>query len=158
MNSGSEAAPAVFRLPRTSYLLVLFVAFGTVPLAFTAANFHFDGTGASQGAPAVYGWQLVLLTLPLLALVYIARTATFVDATGIRVRALFGSRQMPWTAIRGLSTDKRTVYAVLADGAVRLPCVHVNTLAALARASGGHLPEIADPRPKFAPSRAQRRR
>jgi hypothetical protein len=46
---------------------------------------------------------------------------------------------------------------VLGDGAVRLPCVRVADLAAVSRASGGHLPEIADPVPKFAPQRRRRR-
>jgi hypothetical protein len=40
---------------------------------------------------------------------------------------------------------------------VRLPCVHVNNLGDLSRASDGRLPEIADPKPKYAPSRRRRR-
>ena len=157
-NGGSDAAPAVFRLPRTTYLIVLFLAFGTVPLAFTADNFSFDRRGAAQGAPAVFGWQTVLLVIPVLAAFFIARTATFVDSSGIRVRALFGTRRMTWDEIRGLSITEHDVYAVVADGSVRLPCVHVNGLAAVSCAAGGRLPEIANPRPKFAPSRRRRRR
>ena len=97
----------------------------------------------------------MLFVLPLLAAGYIARTATVVSATGITVRALFGAQEFSWDEIRGLSLTGTTVYAVLADGSVRLPCVRVTDLAALSRASGGRLPEIAEAKPKYA---AQRRR
>jgi hypothetical protein len=49
------------------------------------------------------------------------------------------------------------VLLVLADGAVRLPCVRVADLGAVSRASGGHLPELRDPVPRFAPQRRRRR-
>jgi hypothetical protein len=147
----------VFRLPRTAYLVVLFLLFGTVPLAFTADNFSITGKGDAQGAPGVIGWQTLLLVIPALAAAFIARTATFVNGSGLRVRVLFGSRTMPWSDVRGLSINGRGVYAVTAGGAVRLPCVHVASLAALARASGGRVPEIANPRPKYAPQRRRRR-
>ena len=152
-----QAAPAVFRLPRTAYLIVLFVAFGTIPVAFTAAGYGHDSSGGLTGPPAVIGWQTALLVIPVLAAVFIARTATFVDADGLRVRAAFGSRRLGWDEIRGLAVRERDVYAVVEDGAVRLPCVHVNSLAELARASGGRLPPIASPRPKFAPGKRRRR-
>jgi hypothetical protein len=148
----------VFRLPRTAYLIVVFVAFGTVPLAFTAAGYGRSDSGGLVGPPAVIGWQTALLVIPALAAVFIARTATFVDAGGVRVRAAFGSRSMRWDDIRGLSVSGRDVYAVVEGGAVRLPCVHVQDLAAVARAAGGHLPQIADPKPRFAPQKSRRRR
>jgi hypothetical protein len=131
-------------------LIVLFLVLGTVPLAFTDAN----GESSTQG---VLGWQTVLLIIPLLAAVFIGRTATFADASGIRIRAVFGSRRLSWDEIDGLSLDRRNVYAVTAHGAFRLPCVHVNDLAALSRASGGRLPDIADPTPKYVPHRRRRR-
>ena len=156
MSSDADTAPAVFRLPRTTYLIVLFLAFGTVPLAFTADNFTFDSRGGAQGAPGVIGWQTLLLIIPVVAAVFIARTATFVDGSGITVRALFGRTRLPWDVIRGLSVSGRNVYAVVADGSVRLPCVHVTGLAEVSRAAGGRLPAIANPKPKFAPSRRRR--
>jgi hypothetical protein len=137
-------------------LTVLFLVFGTVPLAFTAANFTFNDKGASQGAPVVIGWQLVLLVIPVIAAVFIRRTATFVDPDGIRVRAVFGAQHLAWDEIRGISVHGRNVYAVTRDGALRLPCVHVSELAALSHASGGRLPEMAAPRPKYAPQRRRR--
>jgi hypothetical protein len=138
-----------FRLPRMAYLFVLLLLFCVVPLAFAA-----DG---SQGARAVVGLPTLLVVIPVLAAVFIARASTTVGEQGITVRALFGKRLLPWSEVRGLSVDERTVYAVCADGSVRLPCVRVGDLAAVSKASGGRLPEIAEPKPKFAPSRRRRR-
>jgi hypothetical protein len=128
----------VFRLSRASYFAVLFVAFGVTPFV--------------RSAPLI-----LLYLIPAAAAAYIVRTATFVDASGIAVRALIGERRMPWDTIRGLSITGRSVYAVLADGSVRLPCVRVSDLAALAAASGQHLPELPEATPKFAPGRRSRR-
>jgi hypothetical protein len=147
-----SAAPAsrTFRLPGSAYLIVLFLVFCVVPLAFTAS--------AEQGAAAVVGPQSLLALIPVAAAVFIARTATIVDDTGIRVRALFGGRHLAWDEVRGLSVNERSVYAVVADGAVRLPCVRVADLAAVSKASGGHLPEVAEPPVKFALARRPRAR
>ena len=142
--------PAIFRLSRLAYLAVLFLLFCVAPLAFTDS--------AGEGAKAVFGPRALLLLVPVLAAVFIARTATIVDGNGIVVRALFGRRELPWQDVRGLTIDSRSVYAVLDDGgAIRMPCVRVGDLASVARASGGRLPEIADPVPKYAPSRRRRR-
>jgi len=131
-----------------AYAVVLLLFFGVIPLAFTE-----DG---QFEAKATLGPQMLLLVIPILAAAFIARSATVVDSDGITVHAVFGSRQMGWDEIRGLSVERRTVYAVLAHGAMRLPCVRVADLAALSRASGGHVPAVADPKPKFAPSRRRR--
>ncbi|MGI8678218.1 MAG: PH domain-containing protein [Jatrophihabitans sp.] len=138
----------VFRLPRTAYLVILFLFFGAVPLAFTASG--------SDGPPARVGIQTVLILVPVIATVFVARTATIVDAAGITVRLAFGSRTMAWDGIRGLSVTGRNVYAVLADGSVRLPCLRVANLADVSRASDGRLPEIARPTPKQPPQRRRR--
>jgi Bacterial PH domain len=157
VTSGSGTAARSFRLPLSAYLVVLFLIFGAIPLAFTGDGFSFDSRGGEQGAPGVVGWQTVILVVPVLAAIFIWRTATFVDAAGIRIRALFGSRRLMWDDVRGLSVQGRSVYAVLSDGSLRLPCVHLNELGAVSRASGGRLPEIGDPAPKFAPQRRRRR-
>lgn len=145
-----SAAPTArtFRLPALAYLIVLFLLFCTAPLAFSASG--------NDHAQAVVGPQTLLLLFPLAAAVYIARTATIVDDSGIRIRALLGQRRLSWEELRGLSIDERSVYAVVADGAVRLPCVRVNDLAAVAKASGGRLPDVAEPKLKFALSRRPR--
>jgi hypothetical protein len=140
----------VFRLPKSAYLGVLILLFCAVPVAFA-------DSGGDQGGPVGITWRIVVLALPVVAAVFIARTATFASASGIRVRAAFGSRSMTWDDIRGLSITGRSVYAVCADGSVRLPCVRVSDLAAVSRASDGRLPEIAEPKRKYAPSRRSRR-
>jgi hypothetical protein len=140
---------AVFRLPRLAYLAVLFLFFCVAPLAFTAT--------ADEGAQAVAGPRLLLLLVPVGAAFFIARTSTVVDGSGIAVRALLGRRRLSWNDVRGVVVDNNSVYAVLADGgAVRMPCVRVGDLAAVSRASGGRLPEIADPVAKYPPSRRRR--
>jgi hypothetical protein len=91
------------------------------------------------------------------AAVFIARTATIVDDHGITVRALVGSRTLPWADLRGLSVTGRSVYAVTDTGSVRLPCVRLADLAAVSAASGGRLPQLPEATPKYAPSRRTRR-
>jgi hypothetical protein len=151
MSSSQAGPPAarVFRLPRLTYLVVLFLLFCTAPFAFA--------TGGTETSGAEYGPRTIVLIIPLLAIVFIARTATIVDGSGVVVRAIFGRRRLAWEDVQGLSLSRRSVYAVLASGAIRLPCVRVADLAALSRASGGQLPEFAEPVPKYAPSRRSRR-
>ncbi|WP_096303376.1 PH domain-containing protein [Jatrophihabitans sp. GAS493] len=100
---------------------------------------------------------LAIYLIPIAGAFYVARTATIVASDGIAVRALFGTRIMRWEEIRGLSVTGRSVYAVLADGSVRLPCVRLSDLAALTRASAGHLPQMAEATPKYAPQAHRRR-
>jgi Bacterial PH domain len=144
-----QSDPRTFRLPAPAYLVVLFLLFGTAPLAFTG-----DG---SYGAQAALGPRVLLLLIPVLAAVFIARTRTVVDEKGVSIRAVLGTRHMAWSEIRGLSVTDRTVYLVCHDGAVRLPCVRISDLAAVSKASGGRLPEVPEPTPKYAPSRQRRR-
>jgi len=146
----SPPAERTFRLPSLAYLIVLLLLFCVAPVAFTD-----EGV---KSPPAVLGPQSLVVVIPLLAALYIARTATTVGARGIRVRAIFGQRLLSWDEIQGLSVNDRSVYAVLSDGAVRLPCVRVSDLGAVSRASDGHVPELADPTPKHAPQRRLRRR
>jgi hypothetical protein len=152
-----------FRLPALAYLVVLFLLVGAVPIAFGDNTDHplpssLQGNNSNFGASGFdLTPRLLIFAVPLLAALFIARTATFATAEGLRVRAPFGSRRMPWDAVRGLSLSGRSVYAVLADGSVRLPCVRVANLSELARASNGRLPEIATPKPKYAPAKRRRR-
>ena len=133
-----------------AYLAVLVLLFCVAPLAFTA-----DG---SQGAPVAVGAQTALLVIPLLAGLVVARTATIVDTAGVTVRLPFGRRAVAWAEVRGLSLGERSVYAVTDAGALRLPCVRTADLAAVSRASGGHLPELSEPTPKHPPQRRRRAR
>ena len=146
-----------FRLPRSTYLVVLFLLVGAIPLSFAGALHSVADSADNPATDVVLSWRLLFLLVPILAAVFIARTRTVVDAGGITVQALFGARRLPWSRIRGLSVSRRTVYAVCEDGAVRLPCVTVAGLAALSAASGGHLPQVAPATPKYAPARRPRR-
>ena len=128
----------VFRLPRLAYLGVLFLALCATPLV-------------------QHPLGALVYVVPVAAAVFIARTATFVDPdAGIRVRALIGHRTLPWADVRGLSVTDRSVYAVTEDAAVRLPCVRVSDLAAVSAVSGGHLPQLPEATPKYAPPRGRR--
>ncbi len=154
--------PVVFRISRTAYLVVPFLAAGVWPFALYGGDngsaYAVFGSEAQPGyaSPAQLSPLILLFLLPILAIVFIARTATVVDRSGITVRAVFGSRKLPWDSLRGLSMTGRSVYAVQPDGSVRLPCVGVPQLARLSRASNGRLPEVAEPKPKFAPQRRRR--
>ncbi|MBV9822245.1 MAG: PH domain-containing protein [Actinobacteria bacterium] len=83
--------------------------------------------------------------LPLGAALYVARTATVVDATGLHARALLGSRTLPWDQLAGLRLDRSgAVYAVdRAGGQLRLPCVRSTRLDALVAAGAGRIPDPA---------------
>ena len=55
-----------------------------------------------------YGWQfLPILILPLMAGVWAWRAGTDVFEEGVRVRALAGSTEIPWTRIVALAPDER---------------------------------------------------
>ncbi len=133
----AESSRAVFRLSRVAYLVVLFLVFGVT-------------------AVVQYPIFAVLYVIPLAAIVFIARTATIVDASGITVRALAGQVRLPWAEVRGLSVTGRNVYAVTDHGSVRLPCVRLADLAAVSRASEGRLPPLPEATPKYAPQRRRR--
>jgi hypothetical protein len=147
--AATPSGARTFRLPALAYLVVLFLVFGTAPLAFAG-----DG---SEGARSALGPRALLILIPILAAVFIARTRTVVDETGVSVRALFGTRRLTWPEIRGLSVTERKVYLVCRDGSVRLPCVRISDLAAVSKASAGRLPEVVEAATKFAPSRQRRR-
>jgi hypothetical protein len=145
----------VIRLPRTSYLVVVFLFFGALAVAFGDNQPRTLRDGSTTTGFSL-DWRVALFLLPVLAAVFIARTATIVGADGLRVRALFGSRDLPWSSVRGLLVSGRAVYAAVEDGAVRLPCVRIAHLGPLSRLSGGRLPELPDATPKPAPSRRRR--
>jgi hypothetical protein len=138
-----------FRLPWLAYLAVGLLTLCVLPLALA-------GDPADSGAAAILGPRAALLLIPVVAAAFVARTATVVDEAGLWVRAVFGSRLLRWADVRGLAVNGRSVYAVVSDGAVRLPCVHVSDLAAVSAASGGRLPELPEATPKPAPGRRRR--
>lgn len=81
-----------------------------------AALIAFVGTVPFAGAR----WQLApILLIPLAVLLWAWRAGTDVDAEGLRVRALFGSTDVPWSRVAELAPDVRNqVSALLTDGKV----------------------------------------
>ena len=113
----------VFRVPATAVLAALLLAVAAVPFAF--------------GAPGFY----VIFVVPIVAIAWIVRTRTTVDADGLTVRRVLTRRALPWSSLKGLRLTKRAgVRAVLTDDTeVALPAVRTRHLPALALISGGRL-------------------
>ncbi|MGI5213547.1 PH domain-containing protein [Plantactinospora sp. CA-290183] len=91
-------------------------------------------------------WFLTpLLLVPLAVGVWAWRAGTDADAAGLRVRALFGQRRIPWAEVAELATDARGQAVVrLRDGRLAaLPAVRSVDLPDLVAASGHPL---TDPR------------
>jgi hypothetical protein len=81
-----------------------------------------------------------LLLLPAAVMVWGWRTGVDADSDGLTVRALLGSRRLPWHEVTGFTTQGRLVYATLdGDRAVRLPAVTVADVPTLIEASGQQL-------------------
>lgn len=134
-----------FRLPRSSYLAVLFLAVGVSVLLQDP-------------------WFALLYLVPLAVAFFIARRGTDVDPDGVTVHALLRSERFAWREIRGVAvSDRGRVSLALGDGAggiaatVALPCVGVAGLPVLAEASGGALPALPPAVITPAPGRSRRR-
>lgn len=115
----------MFRIPGIALLSVVILLFCVTPAAF-----------------ALPGLQ-VLYLLPLGVTVWVIRTRTVATRDGLTVRTVFGRKELPWAALRGLAITKRSkVRAVLADGGeVRLPAVRTRHLPVLSLVSEGRLPD-----------------
>jgi hypothetical protein len=97
-------------------------------------------------ALASSAWYLVpVLLIPLGVIAWGVRGGTDVDADGLRVRALVGSRRLRWSEIDGFAQDRGKVLATLANGrAVALPAVSPADLPRLLKA-GGQPSALAEP-------------
>jgi hypothetical protein len=115
----------VFRIPILALFAVALLASCITPVAF-----------AAPGLPLLY-------LVPLGIAMWVVRTRTTVDATGLVVRRVFSRRVIPWSHVRSLRViDRSQVRAVLDSGDEQpLPAVHPRDLPVLAAASGGHLPD-----------------
>ncbi|PZM94765.1 MAG: chemotaxis protein CheW [Actinobacteria bacterium] len=92
-------------------------------------------------------WYLLpVLLIPIAVMVWAWRSGTDADATGVRVRALGGSRMIPWSQIAELAPDpKGRAVARLTDGRVMpLPAVRAVDLPMLVSASGQPLTKADD--------------
>ncbi|WP_344867489.1 PH domain-containing protein [Amycolatopsis ultiminotia] len=122
-----EGRKAVFRIPSTAYLAIGLLIVCVTPVALGEIN----------------GFQWLYI-FPLALLVFVARTRTVATKDGLQVRTVFGKRDLPWSALKGLAiTDKARVRAVLGDETqITLPTVRTRHLPVLALVSGG---KIKDP-------------
>jgi hypothetical protein len=89
-----------------------------------------------------------LLLVPLAVAVWSWRAGTDASINGVRVRALFGSRFLPWPKIESLVVgDRDRVYAHTSAGSVvRLTAVTATDLPKLVAASGEELSTPRSPR------------
>ncbi|MFI7546296.1 PH domain-containing protein [Actinoplanes sp. NPDC049599] len=82
-----------------------------------------------------------VILIPLAILFWVLRAGTDVSADGLRVRALLGSTEIPWSRVDQLGPDPRgRVSALLTDGKViRLTGVTTANLPAVIAAGGQQL-------------------
>lgn len=95
----------------------------------------------STSALALQRWWLTPLMLPpLVVLWWGLRSGADAGPDGIRVRALLGSRTVPWAEVAGLRVDGRRVRLLLdGGGELPLPGVEPGEVPKLVAASGGTL-------------------
>jgi len=118
---------AVFRIPAISYLAIVFLTVCLIPVSF-------------NGVPGLWA----LYAVPLVLIVFVARTRTTATPKGLDIRTLFGHRDVPWEALKGLAITRRSkVRAVLADDSqLPLPTVRTRHIPVLSLVSDGR---VADP-------------
>lgn len=115
---------ATFRVPLIALLAIFGLMICLAPTAFAEV----------PGLWALY-------VIPLGLILYVVRTKTVATPEGLAVRTMFGHRDLPWEALKGLSINKRAkVRAVLTDDStIPLPSVRTRHLPVLALVSGGRL-------------------
>jgi Bacterial PH domain len=115
---------AVFRIPGIALLAIAGAMVCLAPTAFA------DVPGL---------WALYVIPLGLI--VFVVRTRTTATPQGLAIRTMFGHRELPWEALKGLSITKRSkVRAVLTDDSqISLPTVRTRHLPVLSLISNGRL-------------------
>ncbi len=122
-----EGRKAVFRIPRTSFMAIALLTLCVTPIAL--------------GEIPYLQW---LYLFPIALTVFVVRTRTVATREGLAIRTMFGRRDVPWSALKGLAITKRSrVQAVLKDETkVPLPTVRTRHLPVLSLVSEGL---VADP-------------
>ncbi len=122
-----EGRKAVFRVPRTSFMAIALLTICVTPIAL--------------GEIPYLQW---LYVFPIALAVFVIRHRTVATRSGLAVRTMFGHRDIPWSALKGLAiTKKARVQAVLQDDTkVPLPTVRTRHLPVLSLVSEGL---VADP-------------
>lgn len=128
-----EGRKAVFRIPRTSFMAIALLTICVTPIAL--------------GEIPYLQW---LYVFPIALAVFVIRHRTVATRSGLAVRTVFGHRDIPWSALKGLAiTKKSRVQAVLQDDTkVPLPTVRTRHLPVLSLVSEGL---VADPSGQLAP-------
>jgi hypothetical protein len=127
--------------PHQAILVAAFIGFvGAFPLVF-GPDLPRDPITAGSGTDVVRWWALPILLVPIGIFLWALRSGTDADDRGITLRAVFGRRRIPWSAVRELAADDRgRAVALLDDGhAVSLPQVRAGDLPRLVAASGQSL-------------------
>lgn len=92
------------------------------------------------GSVALAGQSLLLapiILVPLVVFCYVLRAGVDADGAGVTVRALTGSRRVPWTRVTGLdSRGSRLALLVEGGRAVLLPVLRPGDAARLLAAGG----------------------
>ncbi|NUS56269.1 MAG: PH domain-containing protein [Streptomycetaceae bacterium] len=103
------------------------------------------GLLAAIGALPLLNASWLFAVVPLAAVLFAVwawRSGTDATEAGLRVRALFGKREIAWSRIAALVPAQRTVVAALTDGGhVTLTAVRPQDLPELVAASGHELGE-----------------
>ncbi len=122
-----EGRKAVFRVPRTSFMAIALLTVCVTPIAL--------------GEIPYLQW---LYVFPIALAVFVVRHRTIATREGLAIRTMFGKRDVPWSALKGLAiTKKSRVQAVLKDDTkVPLPTVRTRHLPVLSLVSEGL---VADP-------------
>jgi Bacterial PH domain len=111
-----------FRQPPALAIAGLLATIGAMPLL--AGSPWFALVPAMTAIFAVWAW----------------RAGTDASTAGLRVRALVGSRDIPWSRVDALVPEQRKVFAALTDGArVTLTAVRPEDLPQLVEAGGNRI-------------------
>ncbi|RKR90623.1 PH (Pleckstrin Homology) domain-containing protein [Micromonospora pisi] len=96
--------------------------------------------GALPLASAAWYFTPILL-IPLLIGIWAWRAGTDADRAGVKIRALFGQRLIPWHEVVELGVDdrRRVIASLTDDRMVLLPAVPAAGLPRLVAASGQHV-------------------
>ena len=125
MGSPSASTPVVIRISPMAHIAVGFLTLAMLSVVFAG--------------PA---WAALLLLIPVMLSVLIARYRTTADRDAVTARTLLGSKTVRWDDIDGLRFGRRLwALARRRDGSeLPLPAVTFATLPTLTAASGGRVP------------------
>jgi hypothetical protein len=131
--------------PNQAILVAAVIALiGALPIVFgpDVPSAVLDADRRAAGSDVRWIFAPILL-IPIAVFLWALRSGTDADAEGLRLRAVFGQRRIPWSEIRELAADPRgRAVALLTDGtAVTLSQVRAADLPRLIAASGRTIEE-----------------